>query len=391
MISMISFGVRSAFGLFADPFSHSHNWPREIFAFSLAIQNIAWGLSQPIAGYIADRFGAFRVLVGGGIAYVAGMVWMIFGSHPIGIHMSAVLVGVGIGGASFVTVVSVLTKIIPESHRAWAVGIGTAAGSLGQFLIVPLLQIVIDSFGWVAGAWMAAAGLLTIPVLALVVRAASANPAAAGRANAAPLQGRSILQALKHPSYQLLVAGFFACGFQLAFITAHFPMYLNDTGLGQGVASWALALIGLCNIIGTYVAGVLSGKYSKRLLLAWLYFARAALIAAFVATPPSSVSVLIFALCMGLTWLSTVPPTSGLIATFFGTSQLATLFGFAFLSHQVGAFLGVWMGAATFAATGSYMMIWWAAAVVSVAAGLLHLPIRERAAPAWTFANSHPA
>ena len=380
LISLLSFGMRSAFGLFTEPYVQTHQRPRELFVFAMALQNIAWGISQPVAGYVADRVSTFAVLAIGGLLYAAGVAWMVVASMPWEVHLSATLTGIGMGGASFVTVSAALQKIVPEPLRAWAVGIVTASGSLGQFVVVPLIQALIDSLGWVGAASWAALVLATIPVLAILVWRAVRN--AGPTVDAAIHNARSlrIADAMRHRSYQYLVLGFFACGFQLAFITAHLPLYLIDIGIGQGIAAWALGIIGLFNIIGAYVAGSLCARHGMRRLLVSIYLLRAALIVAFLMISPTPATVLVFAIVSGLTWLSTVPPTSGLIVTFFGTARISTLFGIVFLSHQIGAFFGVWLGSVLHEATGSYQMVWWLCVVVSVGAALLHLSIRERAA-----------
>jgi len=287
-----------------------------------------------------------------------------------------VLAGVGMGGASYITVLAALGRIMPESHRSWALGLGTAAGSLGQFMVVPLTQAVIGASGWRAGAWTLAAAIAVILLAALAVRGDKPASLPPGTRRASSLA--VVATALQHPSYILLVLGFFVCGFQLAFITTHFPAYLADKGLGAHVASWAIGMVGLFNVIGAYLAGVWGGRFSKKNLLAAVYFGRALVILLFILAPATPANVLLFGAGMGLLWLSTVPLTSGLVATFFGTRFMATLFGVVFFSHQVGSFLGVYLGGYLFERTGSYDLVWWACIVLSVLAGFVNLPIRER-------------
>jgi predicted MFS family arabinose efflux permease len=286
------------------------------------------------------------------------------------------------GGASYITVLAALGRLVPEQQRSWALGLATAAGSLGQFVVVPSIQAIIGSFGWKAGAGALAVTAALILPAALFIRGdrRPALPAAAG-----PEAGlwQVLGSASRHPSYVLLVLGFFVCGFQLAFITTHFPPYLVDQGLGAQVASWAIAMVGLFNVAGAYLAGVWGGRHSKKNLLAAVYFGRAAVTALFLVAPVSTPSVLLFGAAMGLLWLSTAPLTSGLVATFFGTRHMATLFGLVFFSHQVGSFLGVWLGGALYEHTGSYAVVWWMCVALAVLAGLVNLPIRERPAPAF--------
>lgn len=379
LISLLSFGVRSAFGLFTDPVSRDLGQSRELYALAIAVQNLAWGLAQPLAGIVADRHGARRVLLGGAVLYAAGIAGLTVASTPLAVVLTAgVLVGAGMGGASYITVLAALGRAMPASRRSWALGLGTAAGSLGQFVVVPLAQAVIGAGGWRSGAWLMAAAVALILPAALLVRgdrpAASADP---GPGLAAVLSA-----AARHPSYVLLLLGFFVCGFQLAFITVHFPPYLADRGLSPQVASWAIAMVGLFNVAGAYLAGAWGTPGRQKPLLAGVYFARAAVIGAFLLAPLTPAVVLAFGAALGVLWLSTAPLTSGLVATFFGTRHMATLFGVVFLSHQLGSFLGVWLGGALYERTGSYDVVWWMCVALSIVAGLLHLPIRERAVAA---------
>lgn len=378
-ISLITFGVRSIFGLFTDPVVETHGWTRETFAFAIALQNLMWGLTQPFAGALVDRYGPVRVLVTGAVCYTAGLALMAVSASPLSLTLSAgVLVGLGMGGASFVTVLGALGKLVPASHRGWALGMGTAAGSLGQFLFAPLGQAFISGYGWQTAALLLAVGVALVVGLAFGVRG---TPQATLAEQGPPLSLRQTLRlALHHPSYVYLLLGFSVCGFQLAFITVHLPPYLNDQGVDARVASWAIGAIGLANVLGAYAAGILGTRLSQRGLLSFIYFARALAIVLFMTLPITSISVLTFAIAMGLLWLSTVPLTSGLVALMFGTRFMATLFGLIFLSHQVGSFFGVWLGGRLFETTASYELVWWLTAALGVAAGLVHLPIRERPA-----------
>ena len=378
LISLLSFGVRSAFGLFTDPLTRELGMSRETWAIAIALQNIAWGVAQPLAGFVADRHGARRVIVAGAVLYAAGIVGMVFATTALQIYVSAgLLTGLGMGGASYITALAALGRVMPESHRSWALGLGTAAGSLGQFVVVPLTQALIGVGGWRSGAWMMAAAVAVIVVAALGMRG---DAPAAERSDAPRTSGLAVLTAaLSHRSYVLLVLGFFVCGFQLAFITTHFPAYLADKGLGGSLASWAIAMVGLFNVVGAYLAGVWGGRYSKKNLLSAVYFGRGLVTLLFVVTPITPASVLAFGAGMGLLWLSTVPLTSGLVATFFGTRYMATLFGAVFFSHQVGSFMGVYLGGYLFERTGSYDVVWWWCVALSAFAGLVSLPIRESA------------
>ncbi|MDX5433793.1 MAG: MFS transporter [Halomonas sp.] len=379
-ISLITFGVRSIFGLFTDPVVETHGWTRETFAFAIALQNLVWGLTQPFAGALVDRYGPVQVLVTGAACYAAGLALMAVSASPLTLTLSAgVLVGLGMGGASFVTVLGALGKLVPASQRGWALGMGTAAGSLGQFLFAPLGQAFIAGYGWQTAALLLAGGVAMVLGLAFGVRG---TLQAAGVEQEPELTLRQTLGlAMRHSSYVYLLLGFSVCGFQLAFITVHLPPYLNDQGVDATIAGWAIGAIGLANVLGAYAAGMLSTRLSQRGLLSFIYFARAVAIVLFMSFPITNASVLLFATTMGLLWLSTVPLTSGLVALMFGTRFMATLFGLIFLSHQVGSFFGVWLGGRLFELTASYQLVWWLTAALGAAAGLIHLPIRERPAP----------
>jgi MFS family permease len=376
VISLLSFGVRAAFGLFTAPLPLDVGVSRETFSMAMAIQNLCWGLAQPFAGHFTDRFGARRVMLGGAFVYLLGILGLLFASSAMEIYLTAgVLVGLGMGGASFTTALAALGRIMPESHRSWALGLGTAAGSLGQFVIVPVVQAFIDAGGWKAGAWFMTGAIAFVVVAAVFIRGEKSGASVAGDAQLST--SRMLQMAFGHRSYALLIAGFFVCGFQLAFITTHYPAYLNDAGVSASMASWSIAMIGLFNVFGAYMAGVWGGKFSKKSLLAWIYVARGAVITAFFLLPVTPTSALLFGAGMGLLWLSTVPLTSGLVATFFGTRFMATLFGIVFFSHQVGSFLGVFLGGYLYERTHSYNAVWWMCIALSLFAAAINWPIRE--------------
>jgi MFS family permease len=376
-IALISFGPRSALGQFLTPLSFEHGWGRETFSFAIALQNLVWGAVQPFAGGVADRFGPARVLSVGAILYGLGLAGMAYAPTTLTLDVSAgVLIGFGLAGCSFPMVVGALGKLVPEDWRAFAFGAGTAAGSFGQFLFSPLAHALIEVFSWHTALLVFAGMMLLVLPLSVLL----ATPRGAGASSAAkPQSGRQALsEAFGHRSYVLLVLGFFTCGFQLAFVTVHLPSYLVDRGLGADIGAWTIALIGLFNIIGSLASGWLSGRMPKRYLLSSIYFARALSIVVFITLPASVGSTLVFGAITGLLWLSTVPPTSGLVALMFGTRWLTMLFGFAFFSHQVGGFLGVWLGGLAFESTGSYDLVWWLSAFFGVASAVINLPIVER-------------
>ncbi len=376
LISLVSFGVRSTYGLFNDPITLAHGWSREAFAFALAVQNLLWGLGQPIAGVIADRFGSARVIAIGGVFYVAGIALSALSTTPLAFTLSAgVLVGLGLSGASMGIVVTAFGKLVSEGRRSWAMGLGTAAGSAGQLVFAPLGQAFISGYGWQSALFLLAVSAALMPVLALALRSGGREPGAIE--NDLPFV-RSMRVAFGHNSYLLLVAGFFVCGFQLGFITIHLPPYLNSLDMDPAIAAWAIGLIGLFNVIGAYTAGILGTNHSKRYLLSALYVARALAIAVFITVPQTPASIFLFAAVMGLMWLSTVPLTSGLVAVMFGTRYLATLFGVVFFSHQLGSFIGVWLGGLMFDLYGDFNVVWWMAVVLGLFAALVHLPIVEK-------------
>ena len=377
VIALLAFGPRSALGQFLTPLSFDRGWGREAFSFAIAVQNLLWGAAQPLAGGIADRFGPTRVLCAGAILYAAGLAWMATATSTLGLNLSAgVLIGFGLAGCSFPMVVGAFGKLVAPHWRSFAFGAGTAAGSFGQFLFSPLAHGLIEAFSWQTALLVFAGIMLLVLPLSMVL----ATPAeGAGGAAVRPQSGKqALIEAFGHRSYVLLVLGFFTCGFQLAFVTVHLPAYLVDRGLGADIGAWTIALIGLFNIVGALASGWLSGRMPKRFILSFIYFARALAIIAFITLPPSTTSTLIYGAVTGLLWLSTVPPTSGLVALMFGTRWLTMLFGFAFFSHQVGGFLGVWLGGVVFESTGSYDLVWWLSAFFGVASALINLPIVEK-------------
>jgi len=379
LIALLSFGPRSSLGFFIQPMSRDLAWGRDIFGLALALQNLLWGLGQPIAGAIADRFGTLRVMIVGALLYAGGLLLMRYSTAPLSLDLGAgVLIGFGLSGCSFNLVLSAFSKLLPPEKRGLALGAGTAAGSFGQFLFAPFGVAMIDNFGWQAALTVFALLMLLIVPLSLAI-ATPASTAPASDAPAADQQSfkTALAEAFGHRSYVLLVLGFFTCGFQLAFITVHLPAYLADRGVAASTGGWVVAAIGLFNIIGSLSVGWLQNKYPKRYILSVIYFARALSIMAFISFPITTFSAIIFGAATGLTWLSTVPPTSALVALMFGTRWFATLYGFAFVSHQVGGFLGVWLGGIVFEQFGSYTPIWWLSIMFGVLSALINLPIVE--------------
>jgi MFS family permease len=378
LIAALAFGPRSSLGFFLAPLSNANHWGRDVFAFALAVQNLLWGVAQPIAGSIADRYGAVRVLSIGALLYALGLVLMAYSTNAAMLDLTAgALIGFGLAGCTFPIVLAAFGKILPPEWRSTAFGLGTAAGSFGQFLFSPLAVLLIDKVGWQHG-------LVVFGVIVLAVLPASlalASPASEETKTASQSLRQALGEAFGHRSYVLLMLGFFTCGFQLAFITVHLPAYLADRGVASEVGGQTLAAIGLFNIIGSLTAGWLGDRMPKRYLLSLLYFGRAAVILAFIAFPITQLSCILFGAAMGLMWLSTVPPTNGIIVVMFGTRWLAMLSGVTFFSHQVGGFLGVWLGGIAFDRTGSYDLVWWLAILFGVLSALINLPIVEKPVP----------
>jgi MFS family permease len=377
LIALLSFGPRSAAGQFLTPLSFANGWGRDVFSAAFAIQNLLWGIGQPFAGAVADRFGTVRVLCAGAIMYGLGLAIMAYATDPLALDFSAgVLIGFGLAGCSFNLVLSAFGKLVPEEWRALSLGAGTAAGSFGQFLFSPLARLLIDSFGWQQALLMFAAGMLLVLPLSLALATPRSTP---GTGKVAPQSlTQALAEAFKHRSYVLLVLGFFTCGFQLAFITVHLPAYLVDRGLSAEVGGWTIGVIGLFNIVGSLSAGWLSTRMPKRYLLSVIYFLRAAAVLAFIVFPVTATSSIVFGAVMGLLWLSTVPPTASLVAVMFGNRWGGMLYGFAFFSHQVGGFLGVLLGGLAFERTGSYDAIWWLSILFGVLSAVINLPIVEK-------------
>lgn len=380
LIALITFGPRASAGLFQIPMTLEFGWGRDTFSIAIAIQNLLWGLGAPFAGAIADRFGTVRVLCFGALLYAIGLVVMAYASTPMALHLGAgVLIGFGLSACSFNLVLAAFGKLLPENWRPMAFGAGTAAGSFGQFLFPPIGNILIEQIGW-HQALVVFAGTVLL-VMPFAVMLGTRNQGAV-QPSAANLPNQSIAQALseafRHRSYVLLVLGFFTCGFQLAFITAHMPAYLKDVGMAAWVGGWTLAVIGLANAAGSLCSGWLTTRMPKRYLLAFIYFGRAVAIAVFIMLPPSPATALAFGVVIGLFWLSTIPPTSSLVMLMFGTKYMAMLYGFAFFSHQVGGFLGVLLGGFLYEATGSYQVVWWLSIALGVASALINLPIVEK-------------
>jgi MFS family permease len=378
LIAALTFGPRSAMGFFQIPMLAEKGWDRTTFGLAMALQNLFWGLGLPVFGAIADRYGTWRVLTMGGLIYAAGLYLMAIADSPTVLHIGGgVLVGLGVAAGSFSIVLAAFARHTPPEKRSVVFGIGTAAGSAGMFVFAPISQGFIDAYGWSQSLVIMAVMMLAIPLLAIPLRGSSYNAEAARRA-AEQSVGQALREAMSHRSYTLLVSGFFVCGFQVAFITAHFPAYIGDLGIDARYAVIALALIGFFNIIGSLSAGVIGQHYSKPRFLAWIYLARSVAVTAFLLLPQTPTSVIVFAIVIGLLWLSTVPPTNGLVAIMFGTRHLGMLGGVVFLSHQIGSFIGVWLGGYLYDRFGSYDPVWWLGVLLGIFAAIVHWPIQER-------------
>jgi MFS family permease len=375
LILTLSMGIRHGFGLWLQPITVERGWSRETFAFALAIQNVAWGLAGPIAGMIADRYGAYRVLVVGGLLYSMGLVLMALSTSGMAFTGSAgLLIGMAQSGTTYAVVYGVIGRNVAPQRRSWAMGVAAAAGSFGQFMMVPVESGLIGSIGWQMALFALGAAALAIIPLSLGLREpASATAPQAGQQSI----GAALKEAFGCGSFNWLMAGYFVCGFQVVFIGVHLPSYLKDQGLSPEVAATALALIGLFNVFGTYGSGVLGQTLPRKWILSSIYGLRSVAIVLFLWAPLTPTSVYLFSSVMGLLWLSTVPPTNAVIAQIFGVRYLSMLGGFVFLSHQVGSFLGVWMGGLLYDTTGSYDVVWWIAVALGVFAAMANLPVRE--------------
>ncbi|MET1414062.1 MFS transporter [Roseibium sp. HPY-6] len=381
LIALFSFGPRSAMGLFFQPMTEARDWSREIFALAIAIQNLVWGIGQPFAGMFADRFGTWKSMTIGALLYCAGLLIMIDAESAVALHVSAgILIGLGIAFSSFSLVLAAFGRTVSPEQRSLAFGIGTASGSLGQFLFAPMGGALIANIGWQDTLIVFAGLVALIPLLAIALRGKSEQPPGTSVANDQKISS-AVAEAFKTRGFILLTIGFFVCGFHVAFITVHLPPFIADVGLDPSWGAWAIALIGLCNIAGSLASGYIGGRYSKPIFLSLIYLGRSIAIFAFIMLPITPASVLIFSGVMGLLWLSTIPPTSGLVAVMFGPRYMATLFGFVFLSHQIGSFLGVWLGGRLYDETGSYDAIWWCGIVLGILAAIIHWPIEEKPVP----------
>lgn len=379
LIAMLTFGPRSAMGFFQLPMLNDTGWDRSTFGLAMAIQNLCWGLGQPFFGALADKYGTARVLTLSGVVYALGLMVMAHATAPVWLHVGGgVLVGLGVAAGSFGIILSAFARNVTPEQRSVAFGLGTAAGSAGMFLFAPLSQGLISTFGWSDSLVYLGIMMLIVPLLAWPLRG-NAKSGSQSHLQFEQTAAQAMREAFGHKSYLLLTSGFFVCGFQVAFITAHFPAYLGDIGIEARYAVISMALIGFFNIIGSFASGLIGQRYSKPYFLALIYILRSVAVTAFLLLPQTPASVVVFAIVMGLLWLSTVPPTNALVAIMFGTRHLGLLGGIVFLSHQIGSFLGVWMGGFLYDRLGSYDSVWWFGVALGVFAAIVHWPIRERA------------
>ncbi|HEX6142488.1 MAG TPA: MFS transporter [Geminicoccaceae bacterium] len=376
LIAMIGFGIRSIFGLFLEPMTEARGWDRETFALAMAIQNLLWGAGVPVAGALADRFGPARVLALGAVVYGLGVYGMADAESGFALHLTGgVLTGLGVAFTAFSIALAAMARVVGPERRSLVFGLGTAAGSFGQVVFSPLGQGFIAAFGWHSALLILAASAVLIIPLAFVLPNAT-RPAAGGLTE--QTIRAALVEAAGHRGYVLLTLGFFVCGFHVAFITVHFPAYVVGLGLAPEVGAYAIALIGLFNIVGSLLSGAVGQRYSKKSSLSLIYLLRAVAITALLLAPKTPFTIYLFAAAIGLLWLSTVPLTTGIVAQVFGLRYMATLFGIVFFSHQVGSFLGVWLGGRLYDTIGSYDPVWWAGVGLGLAAAIVHWPIDER-------------
>ena len=378
LIALITFGPRSVMGFFQLPMLADTGWDRTTFGLAMALQNLFWGAGQPIFGAIVDKYGTWRVLLLSSVLYASGLVMMAFASAPIWLHIGGgILVGLGVAAGSFGIVLAAFARNVEPQQRSIAFGMGTAAGSAGMFVFAPISQSLITALGWSDALVILAVIMLAIPVLAIPLRGNSSS-GSQKQTDVDQSIGAALREAFAHQSYLLLTAGFFVCGFQVAFITAHFPAYIGDIGVDASYAVIAIALIGFFNIIGSLAAGFIGQRYSKPIFLALIYIGRSIAVTAFLLLPQTATSVVVFSVAMGLLWLSTVPPTNALVAIMFGTRYLGMLGGLVFFSHQIGSFLGVWLGGYLYDLFGTYDPVWWLGVALGIFAAIVHWPIREQ-------------
>ena len=375
LISLIGFGIRASFGLYLDPMTVANGWSRETFSLAMAIQNLLWGIGVPVAGAIADRFGTAKVVALGAVVYSVGVAGMAMSDSGLALYLTGgILVGLGVAFCSFSLVLAAMARIIGPERRSLGLGVGTAAGSMGQVVFSPINQALISHYGWYDS-------LLVMSVVSLVLVPLSFSLRGGSASRSGPVQEQGLTNALgeamSHRSYLLLTAGFFVCGFHVAFITVHFPTYVTDLGLSAQTGAYALSMVGLFNIVGSLMSGAFGQRYSKKMGLSVIYFTRALIILGLLLAPANELTIYLFAASMGLLWLSTVPLTTGIVAQIFGLKFMATLFGIVFLSHQVGSFIGVWLGGMLYDRTGSYDAMWWAGVCFGVFAAVVHLPIND--------------
>ncbi len=388
-ILMMSFAIRASFGVFQIPIAEEFNWPRAEFSLAIAIQNLAWGIGQPIFGALAEKMGDRRAIVIGALIYAGGLVLSSFAVSPQAHQLYEVLVGFGIAGTGFGVILAVVGRASTDENRSMSLAIATAAGSAGQVFGAPVAEWMLGFLSWQSVFLVFAVTILAVLVMLPLMR----GPAPAGRAVLEQSLGEALRQAFRDPSYTLIFLGFFSCGYQLAFITAHFPALvtemcgpilpggmLHNIGITttSALGAVAISIIGLANIGGTLLAGWLGKRYSRKHLLAGIYAARTAIAAAFILTPITPGTVLLFSVAMGSLWLATVPLTSGLIAHIYGLRYMGTLYGIVFFSHQLGSFLGVWLGGRLYDLHGDYTLVWWVGVGVGAFSALVHLPVRER-------------
>ena len=376
LISLVGFGIRSGFGLYLEPMTTENGWSRETFALALAIQNLLWGIGVPVAGAIADRYGTARVVALGAAVYSVGVVGMAMSDSGLALYLTGgILVGLGVAFCSLSLVLAAIARVIGPERQSLALGLGTAAGSLGQVVFSPINQALISRYGWYDS-------LLVMSVVALVLipLAFSLRRSSQSRGELAADQSltSALGEAISHRSYLLLTAGFFVCGFHVAFITVHFPSYVSDLGLPARAGAYALSLVGLFNIFGSLTSGAFGQRYSKKMGLSAIYFTRAVVMFGLLLAPANELTIYLFAASMGLLWLSTVPLTTGIVAQMFGLRFMGTLVGIVFLSHQLGSFTGVWLGGVLYDRTGSYEAMWWAGVCLGLFAAVVHLPINDR-------------